>query len=55
MSIDRVFLSSVNAGMILAFACASALSTNASEWFQENAAGLIRTYVRTLIQKVHER
>ncbi|KAF2661329.1 putative formate/nitrite transporter [Lophiostoma macrostomum CBS 122681] len=40
---DKVFLSSVNAGFLLSFACASALSTNAAPWFQQNAPGLIRT------------
>jgi formate/nitrite transporter FocA (FNT family) len=42
MRLDKVFLSSVNAGMILSFACASHLSIQSSPWFQENAAGLIR-------------
>jgi formate/nitrite transporter FocA (FNT family) len=42
MRIDKVFFSSVNAGMILSFACASHLSIQSSPWFQENAAGLIR-------------
>jgi formate/nitrite transporter FocA (FNT family) len=42
MRVDKVFLSSVNAGMILSFACASHLSIQSSEWFQDNAAGLIR-------------
>lgn len=40
---EKVFLSSVSAGMILSFACATLLSTNASPWYQENAPGLIRT------------
>jgi formate/nitrite transporter FocA (FNT family) len=40
--IDRVFLSAVNAGMILSFACASHLSIQSSPWFQENAPGLIK-------------
>lgn len=43
MRLDKVFFSAVSAGMILAFACASCLSTNSSEWYQENASGLIRT------------
>jgi formate/nitrite transporter FocA (FNT family) len=42
MRIDKVFMSSVNAGMILSFACATHLSIQSSPWFQENAAGLIR-------------
>lgn len=40
---DKVFLSAVSAGCLLAFACGTALSTNATPWFQENAPGLIRT------------
>ncbi|KAJ5151338.1 uncharacterized protein N7482_010590 [Penicillium canariense] len=43
MRLDKVFFSSVSAGCLLAFACGTALSTNASPWFQENAPGLIRT------------
>ncbi|KAF2088764.1 putative formate/nitrite transporter [Saccharata proteae CBS 121410] len=43
MRLDKMFMSSVSAGMILAFACATLLSTNASQWYQENATGLIRT------------
>ncbi|KAJ5579635.1 formate/nitrite transporter family protein [Penicillium hispanicum] len=43
MRLDKVFCSSVSAGCLLAFACATALSTNAAPWFQENAPGLIRT------------
>ncbi|KAJ5937306.1 formate/nitrite transporter family protein [Penicillium verhagenii] len=39
----EVFLSSVSAGCLLSFACATALSTNSSPWFAENAPGLIRT------------
>lgn len=41
--LDKVFFSSVSAGCLLAFACGSVLSTNASPWFQENAPGLMRT------------
>ncbi|KAI1612115.1 formate/nitrite transporter family protein [Exophiala viscosa] len=41
--LDKVFFSAVSAGCLLAFACATALSTNASPWYQENAPGLIRT------------
>lgn len=41
--LDKVFLSSVSAGCLLALACGTALSTNTSTWFQENAPGLIRT------------
>lgn len=43
MRLDKVFFSSVSAGCLLALACGTALSTNASPWFQTNAAGLIRT------------
>lgn len=43
MRLDKVFFSAVSAGCLLSFACGTALSTNASPWFQENAAGLIRT------------
>jgi formate/nitrite transporter len=43
MRLDKVFLSSVSAGCLLAFACATALSTNTAPWWQENAPGLIRT------------
>lgn len=43
MRVDKVFLSAVSAGMILAFACATLISTNTSPWYQENAPGLIRT------------
>ncbi|PYH40875.1 formate/nitrite transporter family protein [Aspergillus saccharolyticus JOP 1030-1] len=43
MRLDKVFLSAVSAGGMLAFACGTALSTNASPWFQDNAPGLIRT------------
>lgn len=41
--LDKVFLSSVSAGCLLAFACGTSLSTNASPWYQDNAGGLIRT------------
>ena len=41
--LEKVFLSAVSAGCLLAFACGTALSTNASPWFQDNAGGLIRT------------
>lgn len=41
--LDKVFFSSVFAGSLLAFACGSLLSTNAASWYQENAAGLMRT------------
>ncbi|KAJ5994257.1 Formate/nitrite transporter [Penicillium sp. IBT 35674x] len=43
MRLDKVFLSSVSAGCLLSFACGTSLSTNASPWYAENAAGLIRT------------
>ena len=43
MRLDKTFLSAVSAGMILAFACATLISTNTAPWYQENAPGLIRT------------
>lgn len=43
MRIDKIFMSAVMAGMLLAFACATLLSTNASPWYSENAPGLLRT------------
>lgn len=42
MRIDKMFISSFMAGCLLAFACAAALSTNASPWLQTYAPGLIR-------------
>lgn len=41
--LDKIFMSAVSAGMLLGFACATLLSTNASPWYQTNAPGLIRT------------
>ncbi|KAJ6186813.1 hypothetical protein N7519_001721 [Penicillium mononematosum] len=43
MRLDKVFLSAVSAGCLLAFACGTTLSTTATPWFQDNAPGLIRT------------
>ncbi|PYI09550.1 Formate/nitrite transporter [Aspergillus sclerotiicarbonarius CBS 121057] len=43
MRLDKVFFSAVSAGCLLGLACGTALSTNTSTWFQENAPGLIRT------------
>ncbi|KAJ5971508.1 uncharacterized protein N7479_001426 [Penicillium vulpinum] len=43
MRLDKVFFSAVSAGCLLAFACGTTLSTNATPWFQENAPGLMRT------------
>ncbi|KAL4875413.1 Formate/nitrite transporter [Aspergillus karnatakaensis] len=43
MRLDKIFFSSVSAGAILALACGTVLSTNASPWFSENAPGLLRT------------
>lgn len=34
MRYDKIFFSAVNAGFVLAFACATALSTNSSPWYQ---------------------
>ncbi|KAF1820201.1 Formate/nitrite transporter [Dissoconium aciculare CBS 342.82] len=42
MRLDKMFISSVLAGMLLAFACAASLSTQTAPWYQENAPGLIR-------------
>lgn len=42
MRIDKIFFSSTLAGMLLGFACAAALSTYSSPWYQDNAPGLIR-------------
>lgn len=42
MRIDKMFISSVVAGMLLSFACAVSLSTQTAPWYQENAPGLIR-------------
>lgn len=42
MRIDKVFVSSFNAGLILSFGCATYLTVLSSQWFQENATGLIR-------------
>jgi formate/nitrite transporter FocA (FNT family) len=44
MRLDKVFFSSVSAGCLLSFACATFISTNSSPWYQENAPGLIRTF-----------
>ncbi|AEO66287.1 uncharacterized protein THITE_119017 [Thermothielavioides terrestris NRRL 8126] len=43
MRLDKIFLSAVSAGCLLAFACAATLSTNTAPWMQTNAPGLIRT------------
>ncbi|KAH2736312.1 hypothetical protein KXW77_001086 [Aspergillus fumigatus] len=43
MRLDKVFFSAFSAGCLLAFACGTALATNTTAWFQENAPGLIRT------------
>lgn len=43
MRLDKTFMSAVSAGCLLAFACGTVLSTNATPWFQENAPGLMRT------------
>lgn len=41
--IDKIFMSATMAGMLLAFACATLVSTNSSPWYQSEAPGLIRT------------
>lgn len=43
MPLEKIFLSSVSGGCLLAFACGSLLSTATAPWFQEHAPGLIRT------------
>jgi formate/nitrite transporter FocA (FNT family) len=43
MRLDKIFFSSVSAGCLLSFACATFISTNSSPWYQEKAPGLIRT------------
>ncbi|KAH3000738.1 hypothetical protein KXV72_007212 [Aspergillus fumigatus] len=43
MRLDKVFFSAFSAGCLLAFACGTALATNTTAWFQENAPGLIHT------------
>lgn len=43
MRLDKIFFSAFSAGCLLAFACGTALSTNTTTWFQDNAPGLIRT------------
>lgn len=43
MRLDKTFLSAVAAGTILAFACATLVSTNTAPWYQEHAPGLLRT------------
>ncbi|KAF2723498.1 Formate/nitrite transporter [Polychaeton citri CBS 116435] len=40
--VDKMFISAVLAGCLLAFACAVVLVVNSSPWYQENAPGLIR-------------
>ena len=42
MRIEKMFLSSIVAGMLLSFACAVFLITSTAPWFQEHAPGLIR-------------
>ncbi|PKY01995.1 Formate/nitrite transporter [Aspergillus campestris IBT 28561] len=43
MPLEKIFLSAVSGGGLLAFACGSLLSTATAPWFQDNAPGLIRT------------
>ncbi|KXT16647.1 hypothetical protein AC579_8049 [Pseudocercospora musae] len=40
---DKIFISSVLAGMLFSFACAVLLSTKSAPWYQEYAPGLVRT------------
>lgn len=39
---DKVFLSGVSGGCILAFGCAVSLTALTAPWYQENAPGLIK-------------
>lgn len=39
----KAFMAAVSGGAILAFACATLVSTSSAPWFQENAPGLIKT------------
>ncbi|KAK2608846.1 hypothetical protein QQS21_002559 [Conoideocrella luteorostrata] len=43
MRVDKIFLSGVSAGCLLAFACGTTLSTNTAPSLQQSAPGLIRT------------
>lgn len=43
MRVDKIFMSAVMAGIMLATASATLISTNTAPWFQSNAPGLIRT------------
>lgn len=43
MRLDKIFMSSVMAGMLLSFACATLISTSSSPWLLANASGLMRT------------
>ncbi|KAH3280438.1 hypothetical protein KXW55_003324 [Aspergillus fumigatus] len=53
MRLDKVFFSAFSAGCLLAFACGTALATNTTAWFQENAPGLIRTISALVFPYVH--
>lgn len=43
LRLDKTFMSAVSAGCLLAFACGTVLSTNASPWLQANTPGLMRS------------
>lgn len=43
MRLDKLFVNSLMTGPLLGFGCAIMTSTEAAEWYQENAPGLIRT------------
>jgi formate/nitrite transporter FocA (FNT family) len=42
MQVDKLFFSSVSAGCLLSFACATFISMESSAWYQENAPVLVR-------------
>jgi formate/nitrite transporter FocA (FNT family) len=50
MRLHKAFLSAVSAGMILAFACATLVSTNTTLWYQENAPELIKIIAALVFQ-----
>lgn len=43
MPLHKTFLSAISAGAIIAFACATFITTNTAPWYQDNAPGLVRT------------
>ena len=47
MRLDKLFINSLMTGPLLGFGCAVMTSTEAAEWYQTNAPGLIRTISAT--------